>query len=162
MTKITIEPYSPNQRQALLDLSLRAWDPVFQKLRPDVDEFVFDNFYPEGWKARQILDIGTFLDENGERTVIVQFDGTLAAYAGIALHPEDNMGEIVVIAVDPAFQRNGIAQFLIAHCEDLIRKQGMAMVMIETGDDSGHKPAREPYEAQGYSRWPVARYFKEL
>lgn len=162
MTNITIEPYSPDQRQALLDLSLRAWDPVFQKLKPDVDGFVYDNFYPEGWEARQIQDIGAFLDENGERTVVVHYENTLAAYAGIAIHPEDRMGEIVVIAVDPAFQRKGIAQLLIAHCEDMIRKKGMSMVMIETGDDSGHRPARETYEEQGYSRWPVARYFKEL
>jgi hypothetical protein len=38
----------------------------------------------------------------------------------------------------------------------------MRMVMVETGDDPGHMPARRAYEAVGFERWPVARYFKDL
>ena len=39
---------------------------------------------------------------------------------------------------------------------------GMQMVMAETGCDGGHTPARDLYEAEGFVRWPVARYFKDL
>jgi hypothetical protein len=38
----------------------------------------------------------------------------------------------------------------------------MTMVMVETGDDSGHAAARSAYESTGFERWPVARYFKDL
>jgi hypothetical protein len=38
----------------------------------------------------------------------------------------------------------------------------MTMVMVETGGDPGHAPARGAYEAAGFERWPVARYFKAL
>jgi len=38
----------------------------------------------------------------------------------------------------------------------------MTMMMVETGGDPGHAPARHTYEAAGYQRWPVARYFKNL
>ena len=38
----------------------------------------------------------------------------------------------------------------------------MRMVMVETGDDPGHVPARNDYEAAGFEPWPVARYFKNL
>ena len=38
----------------------------------------------------------------------------------------------------------------------------MRMVMVETGDDPGHEPARRLYESAGYQRWPVARYFADL
>jgi len=38
----------------------------------------------------------------------------------------------------------------------------MAMVMVETGGDRGHTPARATYEGLGFQRWPVARYFKDL
>jgi hypothetical protein len=38
----------------------------------------------------------------------------------------------------------------------------MAMVMVETGGDPGHAAARASYEAAGFERWPVARYFKSL
>lgn len=46
--------------------------------------------------------------------------------------------------------------------EAQIRDAGMSMVMVETVGDSGHAPARAAYEASGYQRWPVARYFKKL
>jgi RimJ/RimL family protein N-acetyltransferase len=42
------------------------------------------------------------------------------------------------------------------------RDAGMDMVMVETGGDPGHAPARAVYEKAGFERWPVARYFKEL
>ena len=38
----------------------------------------------------------------------------------------------------------------------------MVMMMVETGGDPGHEPARAVYGACGYQRWPVARYFKDL
>ena len=34
--------------------------------------------------------------------------------------------------------------------------------MVEVGGDSGHAPARALYESEGFVRWPVARYFKDL
>jgi GNAT superfamily N-acetyltransferase len=46
--------------------------------------------------------------------------------------------------------------------ERQVRAAGMKMVMVETGGDPGHTPARHTYESLGYERWPVARYFKEL
>jgi hypothetical protein len=36
------------------------------------------------------------------------------------------------------------------------------MVMVETGGDPGHAAAQAGYEAAGFERWPVARYFKNL
>lgn len=72
------------------------------------------------------------------------------------------MGEIYVLAVDPDYQRRGIASTLMEHSYQRSREAGMNMVMVETGDDSGHAPARAVYEAAGFQRWPVARYFKNL
>lgn len=51
---------------------------------------------------------------------------------------------------------------LVQHAIEQARVQGMRMVMVETGDDPGHSPARHLYEGSGFKRWPVARYFKEI
>ena len=48
------------------------------------------------------------------------------------------------------------------HAYALSKDAGMRMVMVETGGDSGHAPARALYESEGFVRWPVARYFKDL
>ncbi|MDH3581936.1 MAG: GNAT family N-acetyltransferase [Hyphomicrobiales bacterium] len=70
--------------------------------------------------------------------------------------------DLSVKAWSPDHQRRGIARTLMEFAEQRIRASGMKMVMVETTGDSGHAPARLTYEASGYERWPVARYFKRL
>jgi hypothetical protein len=42
------------------------------------------------------------------------------------------------------------------------RDAGMNMVMVETGGDPGHAPARATYEKAGFERWPVAATSKSF
>ena len=58
-----------------------------------------------------------------------------------------------VVALEPVRETLGFAQVNVFL---------MAMVMVETGGDLGHAPARATYEGLGFQRWPVARYFKDL
>ncbi|MFB7939858.1 GNAT family N-acetyltransferase [Streptomyces sp. NPDC056049] len=157
-----IEPYDEGLRSQVLALSLRAWQPVFDRMRSAVPEFVYGNFYPDGWEKRQTDDILALLDgEPG--TVDVAVDGDeLLGWVCTRLHEEDRMGEVYVLAVDPSHQRRGVASALMAHAAGRAERAGMAMMMVETGGDPGHAPSRATYEAAGYERWPVARYFKDL
>lgn len=159
---IEIRPFDASWRQALLDLSIRAWEPVFPLVEDEVPGFVFESFYPTGWRDRQLRDLAEVLDgEPGN--VDVAFDGSgIAGWICTRLHPEDDMGEIYVLAVDPGSQRRGVGRALMEHGFSRIRAAGMRMVMVETGDDAGHAPGRAAYEAIGFERWPVARYFKDL
>ena len=67
-----------------------------------------------------------------------------------------------MLAVEPGEQRKGIVHALIEHAEGTLRCAGMELVMVETGGDPGHAPARACYENAGYETWPVARYFRRL
>ena len=147
---VEIVAYRPEQRRALLDLSLRAWAPVFPLMEPDVPAFVYRSFYPEGWRQRQAADLAEVLD------------GRPVGWVCTRLHPEDRMGEVYIVVVDPDYQRRGIGRALMNHSMERARAAGMAMVMVETGGDHGHAPARATYEGLGFQRWPVARYFKDL
>jgi ribosomal protein S18 acetylase RimI-like enzyme len=162
MTGRRIIPYAPDHREAVLALSIAAWTPVFEKTRREVPGFVYDAFYPQGWQKRQLADVGSLLEAGAARFWLMVSDGKLLGFVGLQLHPEDRMGAIDIIAVAPEFQRRGIAKELMDFAEQHIREAGMAMVMVETVDDTGHAPARAAYEASGYERWPVARYFKRL
>ena len=51
---------------------------------------------------------------------------------------------------------------LTRHSLDWFENAGMSIVMVETGGDAGHAPARRSYEAAGFTLLPVARYFKAL
>lgn len=72
------------------------------------------------------------------------------------------MGEIYIIAIDPVYRRRGVGEALKASAFDWMRERGLAMAMVETGVDRGHAPARAIYEAAGFERYPVARYFRKL
>ncbi|MFP5068862.1 GNAT family N-acetyltransferase [Pseudonocardia nantongensis] len=159
---VTITPYTVDYRQPVLDLSLRAWEPVFPQIRQAVPSFVYDSFYPEGWRARQLADLATVLDDEPENVDVALVDGNAAGWVCTRLHAKDNMGEIYVLAVDPRHQRRGIGAALTTHSFDRVRTAGLQMVMVETGGDPGHAPARAAYEALGFERWPVARYFRDL
>ena len=63
---ITIKPYRKSDKEAVLELSIQAWSPVFPKMEKGVPKFVYDNFYPQGWETRQINDLTAVLDEEGQ------------------------------------------------------------------------------------------------
>lgn len=159
---VQIRPYSPQHRAAVLDLSRRAWAPVFPATRAAVPGFVYDAFYPDGWEARQLADLSAVLDAEPENVDLAFDGGNLAGWACTRLHPEDHMAELYVLAVDPARQRQGVATALMNRVEERARAAGLWMLMVETGGDPGHAPARATYESAGFVRWPVARYFKQL
>ncbi len=157
-----IVPYAPDQEEQVLTLSLKAWAPVFEKLQPAVPPYIFDSFYPDGWHVRQSMEIRAVLAASNGLAWVALEQGVVLGWVGARLHPEDRMGEIYIIAVDPDHQRRGVAGALIAHAMSEMRAKGMAIVMVETGDDPGHAPSRATYEQAGFERWPVARYFRKL
>ena len=83
-------------------------------------------------------------------------------FVALKLHPDDNMGEVYMIAVDPDSQGNGIATALMEFALDWMKKAKLTMVMVDTGSDPGHAPARRTYEKLGFELWPVSRYFKKI
>ena len=152
----------PQHDPQVLALSLRAWAPVFNKLRSAVQPYVYKAFYPDGWRVRQTGDIDSFLQAERQNAWVAVEATSVVGWVGIRLHPEDRMGEIYIVAVDPDYQRRGIGSALVDHAIRKIREAGMEIAMVETGDDPGHAPSRATYQRAGFERWPVARYFRKL
>jgi ribosomal protein S18 acetylase RimI-like enzyme len=159
---VQIEPYNAKHLDAIIQLSLRAWTPVFDSIQNVMDADVYQAFYPNHWQVSQkkaIEDVCAAEDT----TVWVAMDASLiVGFVAVKLHSEDSMGEIYMVAVDPDSQGYGIGsaliEFAIAHMNDA----GMSIAMVETGGDPGHAPARHTYEKLGFGLLPVARYFKKL
>ena len=160
MTRIV--PYASHHLQAVLDITRAAWSPVFPLLREDIPDFVYRSFYPDGWLTRQLADVeATCLDDVTDMWVAMA-DGALSGFLGLRAHEEDSMGEIHIIAVHPDHQQLGVGAALMTFAFDWMRQRGLAMAMVETGDDRGHAPARAAYESAGFERYPVARFFRKL
>lgn len=159
---MVIEPYDNSKLDAIVRLSLRAWEPVFKSLEDTMSPAVYRAFYRDDWRAAQRRAVEAACSDENVHVWVAAEQSTTAGFVALKVHPEDRMGEIYMIAVDPDFQRRGIATSLTNHSVDWFKNAGMSIVMVETGGDPGHAPARRAYEAAGFRLWPVARYFKDL
>ena len=159
---MTIRSATEADTDAIVALSLTAWDGVFDAMLRETPDFVTRAFYPEGWRARQAADVRALVSDTDTDTLVDVSGHELRGFVSIRLHPEDKMGEIAILATRPDARRSGVATALTDAACQRIAAAGMEMVMVETGGDSGHAPARAFYEAAGFERWPVARYFRPL
>ncbi len=158
---IRIEPYEPRHLDAVVDLSLRAWAPVFVSIKDSMELAVYEAFYPDGWESSQREAVEDVCAAEGNGVWVGIVEERVAGFVAVKQHSE-TYAEIYMIAVDPDFQRRGIATALTDFALDWMRGRGVSVAMVETGADPGHGPARGTYEKTGFRLWPVARYFKKL
>lgn len=157
-----IEPYSEQQhRDAVVDLSLRAWAPVFVSLEQVFEPALYQEWYPEGWRKAQAAAVEETCRSSEMATWVATADGQPVGFVAVKTH-SPTFAEIYMIAVDPEYQRRGISQQLTAHALDWMKSKGVSIAMVETGGDPGHGPARRAYEKAGFGLYSVARYFKKL
>jgi GNAT superfamily N-acetyltransferase len=159
---IEIRAFEEADLEAVVEFSLRAWEPVFASIRSVLGDEVFLRLHPE-WQESQAEAVRSSCT-NPERDVFVAIvDDRLVAFVAVALNAfHERMGWIEIIGVDPDFQRRGISSQLTEFAIDHMRSHGMDIAVVETGGDPGHAPARAAYEAAGFTVLPVARYFRLL
>jgi GNAT superfamily N-acetyltransferase len=160
---VVIRPFQDSDLDAIVELSLRAWEPVFESLRAVLGDAIFSRLHQPEWRTVQTEAVRSTCT-SAERDVFVALaDGKPVGFATVALNAfHERMGVVDMIAVDPAYQRRGIATELMDRSADHMRERGMDIAVVETGGDPGHAPARAMYEASGYTTLPVVRYLKLL
>jgi ribosomal protein S18 acetylase RimI-like enzyme len=157
-----IRPFTDADLDAVLDLSIRAWTPVFAAVADVLaGSGVFEVMHPD-WRADQRRAVRAACTDPDLHTWVAEADGTVAGFVVARLHADDAMGEIYMIAVDPDVQRRGVGAALTAFATGWFAEQGMAIALIQTGQDAGHAPARRVYERAGYTALPSVQYFKKL
>jgi GNAT superfamily N-acetyltransferase len=159
---VSIQPFAQQHLEQTIALALAAWSVVFPEMEKAYLPEVYQAFYPNGWQERQRTDVESACTSPDYETWVACDDGTVIGFASIRLHAEDSMGEVHMIAVAPNRQGEGIGKLLMEHCLTVMRGAGMTIAMVETGGDPGHAPARHTYEATGFTKLPVARFFRAL
>jgi GNAT superfamily N-acetyltransferase len=127
-----IRDYGPLDEHPVVELSLRAWAPVFSSLAQGLGREIFVRLHGD-WRQYQEKDVRDTLADDATRVWVAE-----------------------------AAQGRGIGTALTEVATGWLREAGMTVAMVETGGDSGHAPARRVYEKAGYTLLPVARYFKAL
>ena len=156
-----IQPYDKTHLEAIVRLSIRAWEPVFSSLQKTMHSEIYQAFFPD-WRESQKQSVTTTCESPDITVWCALEDSEVTGFVAVKLHEEDKLGEIYMIAIDPTFQNRGFAKALMVFATDWLKQAEMSVVMVETGGDPGHEPARALYESEGFRAFPVVRYFKKL
>lgn len=156
---VHLRPFTAGDREAVVALSLRAWEPVFASMeRVLAGSGVYEAYYPD-WRTAQAGAVAQACADM--EAWVAEVDGRVAGF--VALHSlDDTTGEIHMVAVDPAHHRHGVGRALTEHATARLRERGSTVAMVETGGDAGHAAARGLYEHCGYTALPSVRYFRTL
>ena len=156
-----IRPVCDNDVEALVQLSLLAWEPVFESFLNVLGHNIFPLIWPD-WKDGQSKAVETVCQDGEKTTVwVAEKGGKTVGFIAYELHP-DHTGEVMLLAVHPEYQNAGIGTALNEFVLDRMKENGTKLAVVGTGGDPGHAPARRSYEKAGYTGLPLVRYYKDL
>jgi GNAT superfamily N-acetyltransferase len=160
---VDIRRYEESDLDAIVEFSLRAWEPVFESMRSVLGDAIFARLHQPDWRTLQAEAVRESCTSADRDVFVAVADGQAVGFANVALNAfHERMGVVDIIAVDPAYQQRGIAGQLMNRCAEHMRDKGMDIAAVGTGGDPGHAPARALYEGLGYTPLPGVRYLKLL
>jgi GNAT superfamily N-acetyltransferase len=160
--ELAIRPIRENDLQALEELAVPAWAPVFVSIHnvlgPEIDTIL----HPD-WRQRQREEVRRYCaDTPGSIVLIAEVDGAIAGFIAYELDHDTQRGVVNLLAVHPDYQNRGIGTELNRIVIERMRQAGMRIAIVGTGGDPGHAPARRTYEKAGYTLFPIAHYYQAL
>lgn len=160
---VEIRPFEAPDLDPIVELSLRAWEPVFESLRTVLGDAIFARLHEPDWRTAQADAVRSGCTSEERDVFVAVAEGRQVGFATVVLNAfHERMGVVDMIAVDPAYQRRGVATQLMDHATEHMRANGMDIAAVGTGGDPGHAPARALYEERGFTALPGVRYLKLL
>lgn len=159
----SLRPANPNDVPGLIALARRAWAGVEESIDAVLGS-PLDRLATPSWAAHHEAVVRDACESADTSMIVAEDDdGEMAGFVAYTVHRESpgmsEYGEITVIAVDPAARRSGLGRRLLDHAVDELRAAGAPVIMLSTGGDDGHTPARALYESAGFRRLPIAQYW---
>ena len=137
MSSLQIRRYDPGDYERVVELHVLGLEQTGTHVDPSAHGR--DLVSPEALAATYLGDRGDFL--------VGELDGVIVAMG--ALRPfDDTRVEMKRVRVDPAYQRRGFGEEIVAHLEQRAREVGARAVHLDT--TTGQKPAIAMYEKLGY------------
>lgn len=127
----------PEDHDEIVELSLRAWAPVFASVGEVLGEELHTLLHGTDWREHQARDVRATLGDAAKRAWVAEDEGRVVGFAAAAVVDEARLiGELAMVAVDPAAQRRGIGSSLTERATAWLQEQGMCVAVIGTGGRS--------------------------
>src|SRR5215208_1691747 len=132
-----IRPFDDRDADAVVDLSLRAWAPVFASLERVLGSDIFRRLHPD-WREDQRRAVEEVLAAKKGRVWVAEVGASVVGFVSVEIFdPKRSMGEISILAVDPDHQGGGIGTALTEFALERLKDAGMMVAMVETGETLG-------------------------
>jgi ribosomal protein S18 acetylase RimI-like enzyme len=130
----TIRPFQAQDLPRLQEITSETFGPV------SIDknmERLLGAFGPGDWKSRKVAAIAEDcrIQPDGVFVAVAE-DGSVTGYVTTRINPASGIGWIPNLAVDPAYQGQGLGRALLVHALQYFRDQGMEVAKIETLDQN--------------------------
>jgi GNAT superfamily N-acetyltransferase len=150
----SIRPFAEGDLPALQTIRAAAFAPVFQSFRALAGKTAASFVYsPANAEEGQSAHLNSMCEAASHHTVLVaESDVKPIGFCGYTCDSENKVGEIGLNAVKPSFAGQGVGTALYREALDAMREQGMQAVIVGTGGDESHAPARRAYAKAGFDR----------
>jgi ribosomal protein S18 acetylase RimI-like enzyme len=157
-----IRPFERSNLAAIVELSLLAWEPVFDAWQKILGPTIYPLAIYTDWRQGQKEVVEKICTDPKITTRTADVDGKIVGFISYEMNDETKVGEVQLLAVHPDFQNDGIGTELNLFALRIFKEGGMKLAVVGTGGDEGHAPARRAYEKAGYTGLPAVRYYKAL
>ena len=152
-----IRAYSDRDLNAIVHLSLLAWEPVFSSFRKILGPNIYHLLYPD-WRKSQEEEVETAC--RAKEVLVAELEFKVVGF--LAYEVRGATGELLYLAVHPEYQNRGIGTELNREALEKMKAAGAKLVEVGTGGDESHAPARRSYEKMGFTPFPQVWYSKAL
>jgi ribosomal protein S18 acetylase RimI-like enzyme len=154
---VVIRPASPDDEDAIVALSLAAWEPVFASMAEIVGSKLFSQLFTSDWRRYQENDVRRAC--HTYQVSVAESEGEVIGFTAVDLPKGEEHGEIYMLAVRPGHQGEGVGLALTHFAVEQMRAAGRHLAIVNTGGDPGHAPARATYEQAGFVSLPQRQYY---
>jgi ribosomal protein S18 acetylase RimI-like enzyme len=158
-----IRPFAQHDLARLTELTIDTFGPFYtDSFRPLVGEVIFSNQHGN-WRDDYRIQVAELHDPGQHKYIAVaETDGVIVGYVAWSADPARHNGSVTMLAVSAGHRRNHTGTALCEHAFGQLRALGAEVVVISTGGDPFHAPARALYERLGCTKLPVAVYYRQL
>ena len=133
--------------------------PAFASFKTVLGEDLYQRVHPD-WRRDQADSVRAALD--GNETWVAVVDGNVAGFVNVVFDAAERSAEIYMIAVDPRWQRQGVATALTEFALAEMRTRSVTLAIVATGGDPGHAPGPGDLRTSRLHRRPPCWYAKRL
>ena len=158
-----VREYVEHDLPRLVELTIETFGPFYEdSFRPLVGEVVFAREHGS-WRQDYRTMVPALHDPpTHQHVAVAEDDGAPVAYVAWKADPDRRRGEIEILAVRSDHRRGGLGRVLCEHAFEAMSSLGVDVVVVGTGGDAFHAPARALYASLGMVELPVSVFYRQL